>query len=151
MADTFTPSKRSEVMGKVKQKNTGPEMIVRRLLHGMGYRFRLHRKDLPGTPDIVLPKYRTVIFVHGCFWHGHAGCRLSRRPADNADFWNAKLDRNIERDAEVLALIESRGWKTLIVWQCQTQARNRENLGGRLERFFSDLREKRSEETGRQE
>jgi len=99
-------------MGQIKQKNTAPEMIVRRVLHRMGYRFRLHRKDLPGTPDVVLPKYRLAVFVHGYFWHGHEDCRLSRRPSDNAEFWNAKLDRNIERDAQAISTLEMLGWRT---------------------------------------
>ena len=137
MADTVTPAKRSSIMGRVKQKNTAPEMIVRRLLHREGYRFRLHRKDLPGTPDIVLPKHRAVIFVHGCFWHGHADCRLARRPGDNAEFWNKKLDRNLERDRHVIAEVEALGWRVLVVWQCQT--RNVETLQCQVEAFLGNV------------
>ncbi|MAG98614.1 MAG: very short patch repair endonuclease, partial [Rhodospirillaceae bacterium] len=89
--DTVSSEKRSEIMRRVRQRNTGPEMVVRKLLHAIGYRFRLHRKGLPGSPDIVLPKYRAVIFVHGCFWHGH-GCRKGRLPSTRRDFWRAKID-----------------------------------------------------------
>jgi len=134
MADKFTPLERSQMMTKVKSKDTKPEKKVRSLLHSMGYRFRLHRKDLPGKPDIVLPKFRKVIFVHGCFWHGHPGCRRASRPADNADFWNVKLDSNLRRDAEVIQRIEAAGWKPLVIWQCEI--RDTEVLRLRLQRFL---------------
>src|SRR5688500_15685000 len=98
MADTFTKEQRSKIMSQVKSTNTKPEILVRQLLHRMGYRFRLHRKDLPGKPDIVLPRHHKVIFVHGCFWHGHEGCPRAARPTTNVDFWNTKIDRNVERD-----------------------------------------------------
>src|SRR5262245_34234702 len=98
MADRFTAEQRSRNMSRVRGRDTQPEIIVRKLLHRLGYRFRLHRKGLPGKPDIVLPKYRTAIFVHGCFWHGHPGCRRSARPTTNVEFWNRKIDGNVERD-----------------------------------------------------
>ena len=119
MADTFTPEQRSAVMARVKNRNTTPEKLVRRLLHQMGYRFRLHRKDLPGSPDIVLPRHKTAIFVHGCFWHGHDGCKRGARPTSNTEFWNAKIDRNIERDTLAICLLEKAGWTSLTVWQCE--------------------------------
>lgn len=119
--DVFTPTERSRIMSRVRSKNTGPELAVRSLLHSMGYRFRLHRKDLPGHPDIVLPKHRTVVFVHGCFWHGHEGCKRSARPTSNAAFWNSKIDRNITRDAAAAAELRSSGWKVLTVWECRTR------------------------------
>lgn len=119
MADTFTPEQRSAVMARVKNRNTTPEKLVRSLLHQMGYRFRLHRKDLPGSPDIVLPRYKSVIFVHGCFWHGHEGCRRGARPTSNTEFWNAKIDRNIERDCLAVRSLEEDGWHVLTVWQCE--------------------------------
>lgn len=121
MPDTFTPQKRSSIMSKVKNHDTKPEYIVRKLLYKMGYRFRLQRKDLPGTPDIVLPKYRTVIFVHGCFWHGHEGCTRSSRPTSNIEFWNSKLDKNIKRDMEAQSKLREAGWNVLVIWQCETK------------------------------
>ena len=119
MADTFTPEQRSAVMARVKNRNTTPEKLVRSLLHQRGYRFRLHRKDLPGSPDIVLPRYKSVIFVHGCFWHGHEGCRRGTRPTSNTEFWNVKIDRNIERDTLAIRHLEDTGWRSLTVWQCE--------------------------------
>lgn len=119
MADKFSIEKRREIMSRVKNKNTKPEVRVRSLLHRMGYRFRIGRKDLPGKPDIVLPKYKTVIFVHGCFWHGHVGCRRSSRPATNVEFWNAKLDRNLMRDRENVRKLTEQGWRVFTIWECE--------------------------------
>lgn len=107
---------------------------MRSALHRLGFRFRLHRDDLPGHPDIVLPKHNAVIFVHGCFWHGHKNCSRSTRPTSNVPFWNKKLDKNIERDRKVMRALLSLGWKVLIVWECQVLARN---LSNRLQRFLS--------------
>lgn len=121
MADKFTPEQRSRVMARVKGYNTGPEMLVRRMLHRLGYRFRLHRKDLPGSPDIVLPRHKKVIFVHGCFWHGHKGCHRAARPSTNTEFWNRKIDGNISRDRKSKRLLQAMGWRVLIVWQCKTK------------------------------
>jgi len=135
MPDQFDTATRSMVMRKVRQENTAPEMIVRRALHRMGYRFRLHRRDLPGRPDIVLTKHKAVVFVHGCFWHGHPGCRRAARPASNAAFWNDKLDRNIERDRKVVAALERAGWRVLIVWECDAKGGNL--LEGALKAFLS--------------
>lgn len=132
--DRVTTTVRSAIMSAVKQKNTGPEILVRQCLHRMGFRFRLHVNSMPGKPDIVLPKYRVVVFVHGCFWHGHPECSKSRRPSGNADYWNAKLDRNIERDANTLAEVRARGWDCLVVWQCEL--RNQEELAGKLQAFL---------------
>lgn len=117
--DVFTPEQRSRVMGRVKGKNTKPEMTVRRLAHALGYRFRLHRKDLPGSPDLVFPGRGKVIFVHGCFWHGHDCPRGSRRPKQNADYWSAKIARNVERDARALAALADQGWSVLTLWECE--------------------------------
>jgi len=105
-------------MSKIHSKNTKPEILVRRWLHSQGYRFTLHSKDLPGKPDIVLPKYRTVIFVHGCFWHGHPGCKNAKRPQQNSVFWNAKIDRNIERDSLNMDKLKALGWNVLVIWEC---------------------------------
>ncbi len=121
-------------MSRISGKNTKPELIVRKLLHRMGYRFRLHRKDLPGKPDIVLPRYRTVIFVHGCFWHGHPGCKRSKRPSTNIEFWNEKLDKNIRRDKENISALESSGWRVLVIWACEINDLNQ--LETTLTTFF---------------
>ena len=118
MADVFSKTKRSWVMSRIRGKNTAPEKLVRRLLHSHGYRFRLHRGDLPGVPDIVLPKYRTAIFVQGCFWHGH-NCKDGRRPSSNTAYWNEKLRRNAERDVRNLRKLRRMGWRCLVVWACQ--------------------------------
>lgn len=130
--DIFTPEKRSEVMSRVRSGNTKPELLVRSLLHRMGYRFRLHRKDLPGKPDIVLPKYRTVVLVHGCFWHQHPGCRKATVPKRNRAFWEAKLSRNTERDREVVRKLEQAGWKTVTIWECELRRGAGEDLASRL-------------------
>ncbi len=119
MPDRFTSEERSRIMSRIKGRDTKPERIVRSLLHAMGYRFRLHRKDLPGKPDIVLSKHRKVIFVHGCFWHSHGGCRRAARPQANAEFWNKKLDSNIKRDKNTQAELKKLGWDFLVIWQCE--------------------------------
>lgn len=106
-------------MSRVSGKNTKPELLVRSLLHKMGFRFRLHRKDLPGKPDIVLPKFKKVIFIHGCFWHGHIDCRRSKRPTTNEVFWKEKLDRNKERDKISLKNLSDLGWGVLVIWVCE--------------------------------
>ncbi len=128
--DVYSSEKRSQVMARVKSGNTKPELAVRSVLHGMGYRFRLHRKDLPGRPDIVLPKYKTVVFVHGCFWHQHPGCKKATIPKQNAEFWEAKLSRNRERDERNLRELDNMGWKTIVVWECEV--RDTEKLIGKL-------------------
>ena len=107
-------------MSHIRGRDTKPEMLVRSLLHRLGYRFRLHRRDLPGRPDIVLPKWKTAVFVHGCFWHRHPGCRFAYTPKSRADFWQKKFRDNVERDAKSVAALEEAGWKTLIVWECET-------------------------------
>lgn len=112
-------------MSKVRHKNTRPEMVVRRLLHGQGYRYRLHAKDLPGKPDMVFRKRRKVIFIHGCFWHRHPGCKLARLPKSRRDFWIPKLERNKERDEQHIAVLEANDWKVLIVWECQIDDQER--------------------------
>lgn len=108
-------------MARVKSKDMKPEMRVRRLLHGLGYRYRLHRADLPGRPDLVFPSRRKVIFVNGCFWHRHAGCARVRVPAANRDYWLAKLERNQARDTRNIALLKKNGWAVMTVWECQLQ------------------------------
>ena len=110
---------RSRNMSAIKSKNTKPEIAVRKLLHSMGYRFRLHRKDLPGSPDIVLPKYKTVIFVHGCFWHRHENCKYASTPKTRQEFWEAKFRENINRDKLNQENLSSKGWKIIVVWECE--------------------------------
>lgn len=107
-------------MAKVRSRNTRPELRVRSVLHRMGFRFRVNRRDLPGTPDIVLPRLRTVIFVHGCFWHSHEGCRRARIPSSNVEYWTAKLQRNLERDKLAVKAVEKLGWHVHVIWECQT-------------------------------
>lgn len=116
--DKLSPTVRSRVMSAVHGKNTAPEIMVRRTLHALGFRFRLHRKDLPGKPDIVLPKYRTCIFVHGCFWHHHEGCIKSKMPKTNAEFWQNKIQANVMRDKSNQDDLAKLGWQALIVWEC---------------------------------
>lgn len=128
--DKISPEKRSWVMSQVKSRNTRPEIFVRSLLHRLGYRFRIHRPDLPGKPDIVLPKYRTVIFVHGCFWHSHEGCKRARMPAANNSYWKQKLARNMDRDAHNKDSLKSLGWNVIIIWECELK--NMELLRARL-------------------
>jgi len=110
---------RSRNMSAIKSKNTKPEIKVRKVLHSMGYRFRLHSKDLPGSPDIVLPKYKTVIFVHGCFWHRHENCKYASTPKIRQEFWNKKFKTNIERDLEIQDKIKNIGWQSVVIWECE--------------------------------
>lgn len=120
--DTITPAQRSELMSRIRSKDTTPELVVRRILHRLGYRFRLHRNDLPGRPDIVLPRHRKVILVHGCFWHGHT-CRLASKPKSNSGYWGEKILKNQRRDAQNRRLLEDAGWKVLELWECEIRAR----------------------------
>lgn len=117
--DIFSIEKRSEVMARVRSKDTKPELIIRSLLHSLGYRFRLHQAGLPGKPDIVLPKYHSAIFVHGCFWHQHPGCKKATLPQNNASFWREKLEGNKERDLAVIDELQHSGWKVLVLWECE--------------------------------
>ena len=109
------------MMAGIRRGGTRPEMLVRRALFAKGFRFRLHRKDLPGKPDIVLPRRKVAIFVHGCFWHRHAECRFAKLPSSNADFWHNKLDGNVQRDRQVVEALRSAGWRILTVWECATR------------------------------
>ena len=117
--DVFSREKRKQIMSRISGKNTKPELVVRSLLHNMGYRFRLHRKDLPGKPDIALPKYKKVILVNGCFWHGHIDCPRAKRPATNKKFWREKLDKNMKRDEQSVNNLKELGWDVLVVWTCE--------------------------------
>ena len=119
MTDVFSPEKRSDVMRQVKAKGTTPELKVRKLLWALGARYRLHRKDLPGAPDIVLPGLKLAVFVHGCFWHGHDCARGARVPKQNRPYWTQKVERNRQRDARTQAELQARGWTPLVVWECE--------------------------------
>ena len=119
--DRLTKEHRSWNMSRIKGANTKPEVRVRSILHRMGYRFRLHRKDLPGKPDIVLPKYETVLFVHGCFWHRHSECRFAYTPKSRVAFWKKKFLRNVERHHEVEEQLTELGWRVIVVWECETK------------------------------
>lgn len=132
--DTLTTQERSERMARVRGKDTRPELIVRKLIHGMGYRYRLYGQDLPGKPDLVFPSRRKVVFVHGCFWHRHSNCALARMPKSRQEFWFPKLEANRKRDARVQAALRKAGWGLLIVWECQL--RDTPRLRHRIERFL---------------
>lgn len=121
MGDVLSPEQRRRNMSRIRGRDTGPERIVRSMLHRMGYRFRLHRRDLPGRPDIVLPRLRSVIFVHGCFWHRHKGCRYATTPKTRAEFWQKKFEENVERDRRNVAALRKEGWRVLCVWECETR------------------------------
>jgi DNA mismatch endonuclease (patch repair protein) len=123
--DPLSPAQRSALMARIRGKDTGPERMVRSLVHGLGYRFRLHRRDLPGTPDLVLPRLRTAIFVHGCFWHRHRHCRFATTPATRRIFWQEKFNLNLERDRRAAAALRRMGWLVITVWECQLRQPHR--------------------------
>lgn len=125
MADIVSPEKRSLMMAGIRGKNTRPELKIRQLLHKSGFRFRLHKKNLPGKPDIVLPKHNVIIFVQGCYWHGHENCALFRLPKTRVDFWQKKITANIERDDNKLTDLIKLGWRVLYVWECASKGKNR--------------------------
>ncbi|MCD6525990.1 MAG: DNA mismatch endonuclease Vsr [Desulfuromonas sp.] len=139
--DVFSQEKRSQIMSHVSGKNTKPEIIVRSLLHRIGYRFRLHRKDLPGKPDIVLTKHKKVIFVHGCFWHSHTACKRAKRPATNKEFWQRKLDKNVKRDKLAVTNLKKLGWDVLVIWTCEVN--DTEQLKNKLLLFLEGSERKR--------
>lgn len=122
MVDTISAERRSWNMSRIGSRNTKPELQLRSMLHREGFRFRLHARKLPGRPDIVLQKYRSVIFVHGCFWHRHAGCGNATTPSTRPEFWVEKFERNVERDAQNCAALEAAGWNVFVVWECELQA-----------------------------
>jgi DNA mismatch endonuclease (patch repair protein) len=134
--DRLSPAERSRQMSLVRSKNTKPELLVRKLLFSLGYRYRLHGATLPGRPDLVFAKRRKVIFVHGCFWHRHEGCRKTTTPVSNADYWIPKFARTISRDETNLVALQSLGWRVLVVWECELK--DLSALGSKLEAFLDD-------------
>ena len=136
MADKLSRAARSANMARVRRRDTGPELVVRRMVHALGYRYRLHVTELPGKPDLVFKRRKKIIFVHGCFWHGHVQCRRGARPTSNTDFWNAKLERNRQRDIAQLAALQRAGWNTLVVWECETK--DLKGLEQQLTTFLED-------------
>lgn len=135
MSDIYSKQKRSEIMSKISGKDTKPEILVRKLLFAKGFRFRKNDKRLPGTPDIVLPKYKTVIFIHGCFWHNHIGCKRSKLPKTNEVFWKKKISENVTRDDINVDKIKKMGWKVIIIWQCKLE----KNISTELNRIIDNL------------
>ena len=119
--DTVSKKKRSEIMSRIRGKNTKPELIVRKYLSSKGYRYKLHDKNLPGRPDLVLKKHQTAVFVNGCFWHQHPGCKKATSPKSNNVYWDAKLAKNVDRDKKNIETIENEGWRCLILWECETK------------------------------
>jgi DNA mismatch endonuclease, patch repair protein len=133
--DVMTPAQRSAAMARIRSKDTKPELVVRRLLHSLGYRYRLHRSDLPGKPDLVFPRRRSVVFVNGCFWHGH-GCKLSSSPKTRSDYWADKISGNRARDRRNIRRLRNDGWHVCVVWECDTRASDLGGLARRLTRFL---------------
>lgn len=125
MVDIVDKATRSRLMAGVGTRNTAPELAVRKYLHSVGVRYRLHDKQLPGRPDIVLPRFGAVIFVHGCFWHRHPGCRFATTPTSNVDFWQAKFQTNVKRDTAKAAALNAAGWRVHVVWECETRDEER--------------------------
>ena len=121
-ADIISHEHRSHLMGRIKSRDTKPELVVRTLCHSLGLRYRLHRRDLPGCPDLVFPKYHLCLFVHGCFWHRHTNCKYAYTPKTNLDFWLPKLQRNAERDRETSKALTDQGWQVEIIWECETKS-----------------------------
>jgi DNA mismatch endonuclease (patch repair protein) len=126
--DTFSKSKRSEIMRKVSGKDTKPEVLVRKFLFSKGFRFRKNVKELPGKPDIILPKYKTIIFIHGCFWHGHENCEAAKLPTSNVDYWTKKVSSNVMRDLQHTQQLQILGWNIITIWECELKIKNRDNI-----------------------
>lgn len=132
--DIIDKQARSRLMGRIRGKDTGPEMAVRRVAHRLGLRFRLHRRDLPGSPDLVFPRSQKVVFVHGCFWHRHPDCRFAYEPKSNLPFWTKKFAANVTRDEQALADLKNLGWEALVIWECE--AKDAELVASRLSAFL---------------
>jgi len=138
LVDTLSEQERSERMSRIRGRDSVSEMRLRRMIHGMGFRYRLHVRSLPGTPDLVFPSRKAVIFMHGCFWHRHEDCRLARMPKSRVDFWREKLEGNMRRDEENRRRLNEMGWRVLVVWECQMKARDLESVAQSVKRFLWD-------------
>ncbi|HCE42332.1 MAG TPA: very short patch repair endonuclease [Lentisphaeria bacterium] len=138
--DVFSRKKRSWIMGRIRSKNTKPEIIVRSILHRMGFRFSLKHKKLPGSPDIVMPKHKTILFVHGCFWHRHRNCKVATTPKSRVGFWKSKFEKNVGRDIRNLRELRKLGWNVIVVWECQAM-KSPEQLAERLFHKLERLRQ----------
>ena len=135
--DIFSKSKRSDIMSKVSGKDTKPEIIVKKYLFSKGFRYRKNVKDLPGKPDIVLPKYKTILFIHGCFWHGHENCEAAKLPASNIDYWTKKVSSNVTRDLHNRKILRELGWSVIVLWECELKIKSREK---RLELLVNEIK-----------
>lgn len=134
MSDIFEPAKRSEIMSRIRGRDTKPELVVRRIAHRLGFRYRLHRQDLPGRPDIVFPRYRAIIMVHGCFWHRHPGCKYAYTPKTRVQFWRKKFEGNVVRDRRNELALSELGWRTMVIWECETK--DHQDVAARIESFL---------------
>lgn len=141
MADVHDKATRSYNMSRIKSKNTKPEILVRKFLHAQGFRFRIHDKKLPGKPDIVLPKYKTVIFVHGCFWHGHKNCRYFVMPKSKIEYWSTKIHRNQQNDKKAIKILKKDNWKIIIVYECELKKQKREKTLLKLSQTLNKIKE----------
>ena len=144
MADTVAPDVRSRMMSAVRSKDTRPEMTVRRFLHAAGFRYRLHRRDLPGTPDMTLPRFGAIVFVHGCFWHGH-GCPMFNWPATRRDFWERKIRGNAKRDADARGMLIGSGWRVLVIWECALRGPRKMDFDDLMNQVMEWIRSDRGE------
>ncbi|MCO7557624.1 very short patch repair endonuclease [Metapseudomonas otitidis] len=144
MTDFLSPAERSERMSRIRGKDTQPELALRKVLHRLGLRYRLHGAGLPGKPDLVFPRYRTVVFVHGCFWHRHSGCKIATTPKSNTQFWQEKFEKNIARDAQTAIELQASGWIVLVVWECElASAKKARETGERLNEAIRQLDQRR--------
>ena len=141
ISDIYSIDKRSDIMSKVRQEGTKPEILIRRFLFSHGFRYRKNDKRYPGKPDIVLPKYRTIIFVHGCFWHGHVNCKAATLPKTNTDFWKKKISENIARDQKNIETLRKEGWNVTIIWQCEIENKNKRKK--RLDLLLKEITNRR--------
>lgn len=138
MTDVHEPETRSYNMSQIRGKDTKPELMVRKYLHSQGFRFRLHDTSLPGKPDVVMKKYKSVVFVHGCFWHGHEGCKYFTIPATRTDWWSAKIERNSQKDSESIEELQKLGWTVYVIWECELKPKNRKVTLESLSTNFKD-------------
>ena len=139
MTDVVDKVKRSQMMAGIRGKNTKPERVIRTALHSAGFRYRVHVTDLPGTPDLVFPKYKAVILVHGCFWHRHSGCWWATTPSSNTEFWSAKFDQNVTRDADNISDLRALGWRVAIVWECSLRLQQQEDVALALGKWLKGV------------